>query len=341
MPESIKQRILTINDQKVKEFAEQQEVRERWEEEHPTKILVTKCMDGRVHLAQSVGIPPFVLTPLRNLGGKYDLGWPMLRATINEWEDHARRERRPGLAITTYHYSNGDTTRGCAGFKNDKEAARAHVQRFRDQLNVAYAGRVYAIIAGLNTDDDALTLHNHDMSDQLDLGDFSRLSDRNTERLLAPFFPGMPASILRDIIHMVQNNLSHVQENRRNGGRPAEDLSHKESIFALGQGFDWLPERTAIIVGPCDPNLSEPVITAASIIQHNHQQGLVPDGGVLLVSVPYHRKFDRAGAEEQARYLARFALDHIRKTLPEMADFFQPLVGTLDYKTRRFHPCSF
>ncbi|MFA5242379.1 MAG: hypothetical protein WC392_08420 [Sulfuricella sp.] len=43
--------------------------RERYLAEHPSDIVVLKCMDGRINIPVATNTPPGILTPIRNLGG--------------------------------------------------------------------------------------------------------------------------------------------------------------------------------------------------------------------------------------------------------------------------------
>jgi hypothetical protein len=56
--------------------------RERYLSEHPTAIVVLKCMDGRINIPVATHTPTGILMPFRNLGGMFDLGWPYLEWMI-------------------------------------------------------------------------------------------------------------------------------------------------------------------------------------------------------------------------------------------------------------------
>ena len=55
---------------------------------HPTEIAAFKCMDGRLDLARITMTPPGIIQPFRNVGGRFDLGWPFLSGVIDEWVDY-------------------------------------------------------------------------------------------------------------------------------------------------------------------------------------------------------------------------------------------------------------
>ena len=46
-------------------------------------------MDGRLNLALMTETPPGIVQPFRNIGGKFDLGWPYFGILMREWVDYA------------------------------------------------------------------------------------------------------------------------------------------------------------------------------------------------------------------------------------------------------------
>ena len=44
--------------------------------QHPTAVIALSCMDGRINISVATGTPDGIIVPLRNLGGRFDLGWP-------------------------------------------------------------------------------------------------------------------------------------------------------------------------------------------------------------------------------------------------------------------------
>ena len=105
--------------------------RQRYLAEHPTAIAVLKCMDGRVNIPVVTNTPIGILMPFRNLGGKFDLGWPHLGEVLAHHVQRMVSSGRRVLFLITYHFSKGDPHRGCAGFKYDTAAAMAHTYEIR------------------------------------------------------------------------------------------------------------------------------------------------------------------------------------------------------------------
>jgi hypothetical protein len=105
--------------------------RERYLAEHPTAIAVLKCMDGRINIPVATNTPVGILMPFRNLGGIFDLGWPHLGEVLAHHVQRVVSAGRHVVFLVTYHYSQGDPRRGCAGFDYDTAAAIAHTYEIR------------------------------------------------------------------------------------------------------------------------------------------------------------------------------------------------------------------
>ena len=52
--------------------------RQRYLAQHTSAVAALKCMDGRINLAVATHTPLGIIQPFRNLGGRFDLGWPHL-----------------------------------------------------------------------------------------------------------------------------------------------------------------------------------------------------------------------------------------------------------------------
>lgn len=316
--------------------------RERYLAEHPTAIAVLKCMDGRVNIPVVTDTPVGILMPFRNLGGKFDLGWPHLGEVLAHHVQRMVHSGRRVLFLITYHFSKGDRQRGCAGFKYDTDAAIAHTHEIRRQVERIFGaahGTVYPLVCGLETDEDALIIHGRD-GQKLDLATLPAAARGTLEHRLADLLSDMPAQMRADLLPLLQGNLGHIDEVRRQSGRNERelDIEHREWMICLGRGFDFLhTPNVALIIGPYSPNLDEPVRTAASIIQANMAAGRIPDDGfLLLASAPYDEiGVDRARAELKSRFLAGFAADVIRAEFPELAGKMACRTAVLDWRSRQ------
>lgn len=332
--------LLDLNARHSRAFMDLSSERRRYRGEHPTEIAALKCMDGRLHLPVMTQTALGIIQPFRNLGGKFDLGWPFFQSTIDQWVQYSISRGRHCLVFVTYHYARGDTHRGCRGFHYETDAARNAAIKLKDQFIRVYGkGAVVPIVCGIETDLDALILHGEDDRSVVDLAKIKQHSQLELEEMLYSLYPSMAERIVRDMIPLVRGNIRHIAEIRESN-RPIEEAEHKEWVLGVGRGFDWLHAiNTAFIVGPFDPNLSVAIETAAKLLKGNIDDGRVdPNGIVLLTSAAFR---DEAGpeyhlAKEKALFLSKFAHDIIKERVPDLVPHLQILTGFTDLDTRKF-----
>jgi hypothetical protein len=311
--------------------------RKRYMANHPTAILVLKCMDGRINIPIATNTPTGIIQPFRNLGGMFDLGWPHLGETLVESVGRVVSAGRRALVIITYHYSKGDPHRGCAGFNYDTEAARAHTFEIKAQVEEMFGSghaTIYPLVCGFETDDDAIILHGRDGA-MLNMAEQTDADRESLPQRLANLLPDMPAQVRGDLLPLLLGNLDHIAEVRRM--QRTLDIEHREWMICIGRGFDWLHmPNLALIIGPYSPNLDDPIRKAAGIIQSNMRAGRIPDDGfLLLASAPYDEiGVDRARAVLKARFMNQFAAEVIRKDYPDVAEKMSTRTCILNWGTR-------
>jgi len=316
--------------------------RQRYLAEHPTAIAVLKCMDGRVNIPVVTNTPVGILMPFRNLGGKFDLGWPHLGEVLAHNVQRMVNQGRRVLFLITYHFSKGDPQRGCAGFKYDTAAAMAHTYEIRDQVEYIFGtghGTVYPLVVGLETDEDALIVHGANGA-RLDMATLAPADRPQLAEQLAALLPDMPAQMRADLLPLLEGNLERIATVREQIAHHERqlDFDHREWMICLGRGFDFLhTPNVALIIGPYSPNLDEPVKIAASIIRANMAAKRIPDDGLLLLaSAPYDEiGVDRARAEMKSRFLSRFAAEVISQEFPELAGKMAIRTAVLDWRSRQ------
>ncbi len=317
--------------------------RERYLAAHPTRIVVMKCMDGRIHIPHATRTPLGIITPFRNLGGIFHLGWPYLGEMLADTVYEATRGGHGVLMIITYHFSRGEKNRGCAGFDCDAEAALAHARAIRAQAEQLFGHdhrHVYPLVCGFETDGDALIVHGDDDT-RLDIGELSLADAGDLDRRVAALCPDMPTDIRRDLLPLLEGNLQHVDSLR--GVSRKLDIEHREWVICVGRGFDFLHlPNTALIVGPYSPDLSEPIGTAAAIIDANMKAGRIPDDGfLLLASTPYREVgVDRARAEMKSHFLTEFATQVIHREHPQLAKRMLQRTAVVHWPSRRLELLS-
>ena len=312
--------------------------RERYLAEHPSAIVVLKCMDGRINIPVATNTPPGIIHPIRNLGGMFNLGWPHLGEVLANYVHERVSSGRRVLMLITYHFSKGDEHRGCAGFCYDTATAKAHTYAIKKQVEYTFGsghGTVYPIVCGFETDEDALILHGSNG----DVLDISKLGARDADTLglrLEALYPDMPNQIRQDLLPLLLGNIDHIAEVKR--AARALDIEHREWMICVGRGFDFLHMyNLALIIGPYSPDLADPIRQAAGIIENNMRAGRIPDDGFLqLASAPYVEiGVDRARAELKSRFLSQFAAEVIRNEFPELAGKMFMRTAVLNWRSRK------
>jgi hypothetical protein len=345
--EDVTNYVLRINKERSLEYTDPsaQMARQLYRGKHPTEILVQKCMDGRLNLSVFTGTPPGIIQPFRNVGGKFDLGWPFFQEVTLDGVQYGINKGRQCLSISSYHFSVGDHHRGCAGFGYDTEGAKAAAFDLRDQFTKVFgsgAGRpVYALTIGIETDAESLIFHNNE-GESLDLAQVDPQSaSEDLNRLLTKLYPDMASEMRRDLLPLVVGNVAHIAAVKEEEKAPV-DLEHREQIIALGRGFDWLHEpNRALIIGPYSHEWPSAVKTAGTIVLGNLQAGRIPEksGVLLLVSALWRseeREVGRRLKEQKVRYLAEIALEEL-KAIPELHQHLKVLAGVVDADTRKLH----
>lgn len=317
--------------------------RKKYRVDHPTEIAAFKCMDGRLTLPVITETPPGIIQPFRNLGGEFDLGWPFLGSLVMDWVEYSVSRSRLVMPLITYHWSKGDTHRGCKGFNYDTKAAIQFTHSLRGQFERLLGENhriVYPIQVGIETDEDALVFHGHEGA-TVDLASLQTdIADEQLQGLLATLFPDMNRQFINDLLPLLRGNLNHIWD-IRNQNRPVSEIGHQEQVLAFGRGFDWLhwPNK-ALIVGPYAPDISRPVAVAAGLLLSNIREGRVPerDGVVLIVSAVYRQEAgpEKKFAEEKSRSLTRIAQEVIHEKVPELERYMSVLVGVTNLNTREF-----
>ena len=318
--------------------------RQQYRAKHPTEIAALKCMDGRLNMAFMTETPPGIIQPFRNIGGKFDLGWPYFGILMREWVDYAVTRGRNAMYLVTYHYSKGEPHRGCKGYAYDTKAARAGADHLRAQIENVFGSShqiVYPITVGIETDSDALVIHGSSGKD-LDMFSAVDLSEDELMQKLSELFPDMHKRFALDLLPLLKGNQRHIKKVIALN-RTILDSEHREQILGVGRGFDWLhlPNK-ALIVGPYSFDLRSPISIAAAILLDNLNTGRIPkdEGVVILTSSAYRdpRGPEPLMAKHKARSLADFALQAIKEDVPDLMPYLVTLTGTVNFNARHFEP---
>ena len=320
--------------------SESYQARRLYTAQHPTSIIALSCMDGRVNLSVATDTPYGIILPYRNLGGRFSLGWPYFGEVLAGQIRNMIGQGRRTLMLITYHYSKGDSHRGCAGFGYDTDAARSHTFEIKRMVEAVFGSghnTVYPLVCGFETDEDALVLHGIG-GEVLDLSTISPAIQDTLPAALARLYPGMPDQMRQDLLLLAQGNIAHTARIREsNRELESEHVEHHEWMIGVGRGFDWLHmPNLALIMGPYSPDLADPIRKAAGIIEANMTSRRIPDDGfLLLVASPYHEiGTDRALAEVKTRFLSEFAVGLIRAEYPNLKDKMHVRSAVITWQSR-------
>lgn len=314
---AIHDRIISINAQASARYIEAESERLRYWAKHPTFFACIKCMDGRVLFPSMTNTPIGIVKPFRAIGGKFNIWWPSFLGRMRHWVDKAVVKGCKSFVFVTYHFSASDPHLGCAGWKYDTTAARAHAERLQKELSFVFGEQLTAVVAGVETDRDIMIMHgpNGDVSGADMIGKDSE--DIRSQVLRA--FPDMDPQMITDLIPFLSGNATRVEALTRQP-RAVQEKGHNERIIAVGQGFDWLAAANlALIINDADPNLAESIRVAASLIEKNLLHAAAGDDATVFACIPYREPgLDRRQAVARARGLLAFAEKVIEDSAPAL-----------------------
>jgi hypothetical protein len=317
-------KLIEINKDYCHEFRKQAQMLNDYVIKHPTKIMVFKCMDGRILFSSFTETPLGSLRNFRNLGGQFDLGWKGLKAAFTSTVQKNHDEGRGCLAIITYHYSKGDVKRGCAGYKYNIKASIDGAMALKKQIKDAYRGvpyHVFPIVVGIETDLESLIFHNGKVDGKavsVNLAEMrSNITSEEMFGELLSLYPYIPGNILADLNPLLMGNMRHI-ERIRTSNRPIADLEHGEWILGVGgaSAYDWLHvPNTALLVGQYNPNIEKPISEALHVIRNSWEPG---KKFLYMSAASYGGNNYESLVMPEVRYYARSIRETAEKFYPEM-----------------------
>lgn len=332
--------LIEVNEKASDKFIKDELPRRLYQAEHKTNMLALKCMDGRINIPLVTGTPSGIIKPYRNIGGYFDLGWPMLGGEIQDVIEEGVSKGRKSLILITYHYSKGDTSRGCAGFNHNTEKAFNFTVNLHRQFNRIFGennGVVFPVVIGLETDTDSLVFHPENPADKnaLYLSEDINSDHDYLYSLLSNLYPHMDKYVKEDIIPLIKGNILHIKK-IKDSNRKLEDMKHNEWVLGVGRGFDWLHEpNTALLVGPFNPDLANPILTAIDIIRNNMESGLINNDGFLVLCSSVFKKngIDKNRAIEKSNFFCSKIKKHLKDNFPLLLPKAKFMLVVLDQNT--------
>lgn len=335
--------ILGLNEDRSREYKRAAPSRKKYRARHSTEFAVFKCMDGRLNAAVMTETPPGILKPYRNIGARFNLGWPYLGRDVRDWVDSAIKKGADAVVFTTYHFSKGDPHRGCKGFNYDTEAAKKAAEVLREQfLRMHPKEIVYPIVVGIETDDDALIFHN-EAGTSFDVSEHVDMSPEDLDHAFEELYPDMQENVRTDLLELVRGNQRRIKQIRQTHREPVE-LNHREQVIVAGGGVDFLhTPNLALIVGPFSPDWGDHIAVAGNIVLSNIKEGRVdPDAGRMLLLSTLSRDPEGSLGWNYAVEKVHFLRDHARaaleKSVPDLLDDkFCIMGGVVAADTRKLH----
>jgi len=330
--------LLQINTDYSEAFLRQSHELHKYREKHPTKMLVFKCADGRIVFSRFCKTKVGYLRNFRNIGGKFNMGWLTFEKGFREIVEANHYCGCGGcLAIITYHYSKGDSLRGCAGYKFDKKKSIEGAIGFRGQMEKAYKGlpfQLYPIVIGIETDEEALILHNnHGVKVYLSKMP-SNITEEEMHAYLVNFFSDMPEQMRYDLLPMLMGNIQHIAEIREEN-RPIVELNHKEWILGVGGGcaFDFLHvPNAALIAGQYNPSLEKVIRQAFGVINDHWHEG---KKFLTLSAVSYGLGIHEPQVKMVVNYYDRKIWETGEEFYPHLLPHMYQVRGLVDIETQK------
>lgn len=328
--------LIAINNDYCATFRKQAKMLKEYQRKHPTKIVVFKCMDGRIGFPKFTGTPLGFLRNFRNLGGQFNFGWKGLKAAVTDVVQKSHDEGRGSLAIITYHYSKGDSKRGCAGHKCNIDASITGAMAFKRQLKGSYAGLPFSffpIVVGIETDEEALKFHSGN-GEVFDLAQVNEdiTSDEMFEKLLS-LYTDIPGNVLDDLNPLLMGNIKHIKQIRASD-RLLTDLEHGEWIVGAGgaTAYDWLHvPNTALLVGQYNPNIERPIKEALGVIRKNWTPG---KKFLYMAAASYGGNNYEQLVVPEVKYYARMIHETADKFYPELISDMYRVRGLVNIETQ-------
>lgn len=335
--------ILELNRERSEEYMRASASRQKYRARHSTEIAVFKCMDGRLNAAVMTETPPGILRPFRNIGARFNLGWPYLGRDVHDWVQNAVNKGRDAVALTTYHFSKGDPHRGCKGFNYDTDAARGAAEALRDQFLRTFPRDIaYPVVVGIETDEDALIFHSVN-GETFNIADAVDMSYADAYQRFTELYPDMLPNVREDLLQLVLGNQRVIKRIRQTHREPVA-LNHREQVVVAGGGVDYLHlPNLALIVGPFSPDWEQHIVVAGNIVLDNIQNGRVDSdaGRLLLVSALSRHPEGSIGwnvVREKVLFMRDHAYEALQKHVPELLEKnFSVMGGVVAADTRRLH----
>lgn len=300
------------------------------------RIGVLRCADGRMRtFNHAIGAKPGMFRNMRSVGAIKTLRSYSFRDRLNDWISTGRHH----VLFLTYHYDSIDNERlGCAGFEHNIDAAIAHQTRLASQIRGAYG--IHGLVIGYDTRLEQLRLHS---SDGLVMyaRQFMHISSDDGMRRIQKLWPSLPDMVVPELYQIFRTNAEKVAENVSNGYHERL-IEHEEVGVFIGRSCGWLVDGKEALqcamIEDTTLNAEHEVSLGLTLLKKNLAAGRIPieKGVFLFVGIPY---FEKSNEFESSRMAAlewsQFALDIMRRNMPEIEEYLGLLVGVVSEESRQ------
>ncbi|RJR31191.1 hypothetical protein C4569_03105 [Candidatus Parcubacteria bacterium] len=319
------------------------------------QIVVMHCSDGRININNICRMIPGIITPVADIGGKFDLGQRSLSKILKRIRSYAESKGQKMIGLVTFHYDSTEERflreerkLCCAGWQHDTESALKSAFMMAEKIR--YIFDVYALVVGIDTRTGSLRLfrESHSNSDVLDVGSLPLgLDEKGIEKILNAFYSGCKtADASFALAPVISGNQRHIADVKTNGNG---SLFHDERAVFLSSTIDHLPD-IGLKIAPFSSDLDGALNTAAKILRHNlladarpKVVGFHPGKKVFIFASSEYVEGDRIErklAGEEAIYLLKRGQEIIEKSQPSLAGSTEAIPFVTCLNTRRIEILS-
>lgn len=299
------------------------------------------CSDPRIGL-EILGIYDGELGIKRGIGSVVPDADPLYRAIFSRLLDKHEDRRLDHLYGQSYHFSESDSAKCCAGQHYDKAKAELSGKTEVEKMRHIYRAKrfVYPFLFGINTDNGEAIFHGYEGSTlrsseaavMTDDEIYLRLHRMYRDTTYKKHLPENLKLYLMD--RLIKGNIRYMS------GRHAETSSvlqkHHQFVLGMGSGFFTIPRGRVLIIPPFPMDKKAELLKGADLIRKVlKSKRIKPENGfVLSTSTMFDNPDDESWAAEESLRLMDFASETIEKEMPDLYEIMGGMPLILDRTTR-------
>ncbi|NTW13407.1 MAG: hypothetical protein HGA31_00045 [Candidatus Moranbacteria bacterium] len=299
------------------------------------------CSDPRIGL-EILGIYDGELGIKRGIGSVVPDADPLYRAIFSRLLDKHEDRRLDHLYVQSWHFSESDKHKCCAGQHYDRDTAENSGKAEVEKMRGIYRTKrfVYPILIGIETDRGEVTFHGYDGS-TLKCSEASHMTDDEIYLRLHRMYRDsiykkhLPESLKLYILdRLIRGNIRYM------AGRHAETSSvlqkQHQFVLGLGSGFFTIPRGRVLIIPPFPMDKKAELLKGAELIRKVLKSKRIrPENGFILsTSTMFDNPDDESWAAEESLRLMDFAAKTLEKEVPDLYEIMGRMPLILDRTTR-------